>query len=300
LLSIVWQSASITGGQNNPSIASCNITAWLPAVAAHPAEREICDMAYLTTQTDDRGVTTLTLNRADRYNAMDRVFIDELKITLDKLGSNTRVLIIAGAGKHFCAGADINWMKQSATLSNEQNQADAMALSDMLNTLNSFSRPTIARVQGAALGGGTGLICCCDIVVASESATFAFSEVKLGIMPATISPYAIAAIGARAARRYFLTAEQIDALDAYRLGLIHDVCSTENLDHRVEEKTSALLQGGPSAQAATKKLIADVAGRPIDDTLRQNLGSRLATIRSGEEAQEGLGAFLEKRKPQWL
>lgn len=257
-------------------------------------------MAYLTTQTDDRGVTTLTLNRPDHYNAMDRAFIDELKITLDKLSSNTRVLVIAGAGKHFCAGADINWMKQSAELTTEQNQADAMALSDMLYTMNSFSRPTIARVHGAALGGGTGLICCCDIAVASESAKFAFSEVKLGIMPATISPYAIAAIGSRAARRYFLTAEQIDAVDAYRLGLIHDVCSTENLDRRVEENISRLLQCGPHAQGATKKLIADVANKPIDDTLRQNLGTRLADIRASDEAQEGLGAFLEKREPRWL
>ena len=257
-------------------------------------------MAYLATETDDRGVTTLTLNRPDQYNAMDRAFIDELKITIDKLGSNTRVLVIAGAGKHFCAGADINWMKQSAELSDEQNQADAMALSDMLDTVNSFSRPTIARVHGAALGGGTGLICCCDIAVASESAKFAFSEVKLGIMPATISPYALAAIGPRAARRYFLTAEHIDAVDAYRLGLVHDVCSTENLDHRVEEIINTLLQCAPHAQGATKKLIADVAGRAIDDALRQNLGSQLATIRAGKEAQEGLGAFLDKRKPRWL
>ncbi|MFK7855344.1 MAG: enoyl-CoA hydratase-related protein [Granulosicoccus sp.] len=256
-------------------------------------------MAYLTTRTDDRGVTTLTLNRPDQYNALDRSFLDEFKITLDKLGSNTRILVIAGAGKHFCAGADINWMKQSAELSDEENQADAMALSDMLDTLNSFSRPTIARVQGAALGGGTGLVCCCDIVVASESAKFAFSEVKLGIMPATISPYALAAIGARAARRYFLTAEHIDAVDAYRLGLVHDVCSTENLDHRVEEQITALLQCAPLAQSATKKLINDVAGRPIDKALRESLSSRLADIRAGEEAQEGLGAFLDKRPPPW-
>lgn len=256
-------------------------------------------MAYLTTQTDDRGVTTLTLNRPDRHNALDRAFLDEFKITLDKLGSNTRILVIAGAGKHFCAGADINWMKQSVDLSDEENKADAMALSDMLDTLNCFSRPTIARVQGAALGGGTGLVCCCDIVVASESAKFAFSEVKLGIMPATISPYALAAIGARAARRYFLTAEQIDAVDAYRLGLVHDVCSTENLDHRVEEQITALLQCAPLAQGASKQLINDVAGRPIDNTLRESLSLRLANIRAGEEAQEGLGAFLEKRPPYW-
>jgi methylglutaconyl-CoA hydratase len=256
-------------------------------------------MAYLKTQTDTRGVTTITLNRPEQHNAMNRAFIDEFTVTLRNLGSNTRVLVIKAAGRNFCAGADINWMKASAGLSDEQNLADAMALSDMLDTLNRFSRPTVACVHGAALGGGTGLACCCDVVVADESAQFGFSEVRLGILPAAISPYAIAAIGPRAARRYFLTAERIDAVEAYRLSLVHDVCSTDNLNRRVEEKIATLLAGAPEAQSACKQLIADVTGRTVDDDLRRSLGHRLSSIRAGKEAQEGLSAFLEKRPPDW-
>lgn len=256
-------------------------------------------MKNLKTQTDDRGITTITLNRPEQYNAMNRSLMDELTISLDSLNSNTRVLVIAGAGKHFCAGADINWMKQSVNLTAQQNHDDAMALSDMLFRLNTFPRPTIARVHGAALGGGTGLICCCDIVVADESSSFAFSEVRLGVLPATISPYALAAIGPRAARRYFLSGEKIDTLEAYRLGLVHDVCSADNLDNRVNEKIEALLACGPNAQSAAKKLIFDVNGQTIDTTLRKQLATRLADIRATGEAQEGLGAFLEKRTADW-
>lgn len=256
-------------------------------------------MNYLTTETDSRGVTTVTFNRPDTFNAMNRQFMDELTITLSKLRSNTRILVIAGNGDHFCAGADINWMKQSAELTAEANHADAMALSNMLEALNTFAYPTIAKVHGAALGGGTGIVSCCDIVVASEDAKFAFSEVRLGIIPATIGPYALAAIGARAARRYFLTGEKIDAVEAYRLGLVHDVCSLDNLGIRVEEKISALLSGGPSAQTAAKQLIADAANKAVTDEFRTQLASRLASIRTSKEAQEGLGAFLEKRDPDW-
>ncbi|MFK7890735.1 MAG: enoyl-CoA hydratase-related protein [Granulosicoccus sp.] len=256
-------------------------------------------MPYLKTETDARGVTTILLNRPERYNAMNRALMDEFSITLEKLRSNTRILVIAGDGKHFCAGADINWMKQSIELSEAENHEDAMALSNLLDGLNTFSCPTIARVHGAALGGGTGLICCCDIVVADETCTFSFSETRLGILPATISPYALAAIGARAARRYFLTGEKFDALEAYRLGLVHDVCSTDNLNNRVEEKIAELLASGPLAQSAAKRLIADVHGKPVDTALREELATRLAKIRASSEAQEGLGAFLEKRKPNW-
>jgi methylglutaconyl-CoA hydratase len=256
-------------------------------------------MAYLKTATDKRGVTTLTLNRPEQYNAMDRAFIEEFSNTLDELGSSTRLLVIAALGTHFCAGADINWMKSAASLSDEQNTADAMALSDMLHKLDTFRTPTIARIHGVALGGGTGIVCCCDISIADETAQFGFSEVHLGIMPSTISPYAIASIGPRAARRYFLTGERIDALEAYRLHLVDDVCSSDDLDRRVAEKVNALLAGGPDAQSATKKLIAEVTGRVIDDDLRARLGQRLADIRTGREAQEGLSAFLEKRTPNW-
>jgi len=256
-------------------------------------------MSYITKTTDSRGVTTLTLNRPENYNALDRTFIDELTQSVLDLNDDTRILLIQAEGKHFCAGADINWMKASATLSEEHNKEDAMAFSNMLDAVNSFKQPTVARIHGAALGGGTGLACCCDIVVASDCAIFAFSEVKLGIIPATISPYSIAAIGPRAARRYFLTGERIDAVDAYRIGLIHDICSIANLDSRVEDQIQALLSASPQAQIAAKDLISHVSGRPIDLSLRQGLGDRLATIRASDEAQEGLGAFLEKRPPSW-
>lgn len=256
-------------------------------------------MAYLKTETDARGVTTITLNRPDQHNAMDRAFIDEFTAALKHLASHTRVLVIRGAGRNFCAGADVKWMRASVELSEEQNAADAMALSDMLDALNTFPCPTIARVSGAALGGGTGLICCCDIVVADETSEFGFSEVRLGIIPATISPYAIAAIGPRVARRYFLTGERIDAVEAYRIRLIHDVCSSNNIDRRIDEKISALLAGGVAAQAASKKLIADVTGKPVDEKLRTALSQRLAHIRAEDEAQEGLSAFLQKRPAKW-
>lgn len=256
-------------------------------------------MSYLKTQTDSRGVTTISFNRPEALNAMNREFMDELTITLTKLNNNTRILVLEGSGKHFCAGADINWMKASAILSVEQNKEDAMALSTMLNTLNTYKHPTIAKVHGAAFGGGTGVVCCCDIVVATENARFSFSEVRLGITPSTISPYAIAAIGPRSARRYFLSGEQIDAVEAYRIGLAHDVCSTDNLELRVEEKIDALLKCSPEAQSNAKQLIADVSGKPISDKLRDSLAEHLANIRTSDNAQEGLAAFLEKRTPNW-
>lgn len=256
-------------------------------------------MAYINKDTDARGVTTLTLNRPDNHNALDRTFIDELTSSVNSLDDETRLLLIKANGKHFCAGADINWMKASVALSDENNQEDAMAFSNMLNAVNTFNRPTIACIQGAALGGGTGLACCCDIVVASESAQFAFSEVKLGIIPATISPYSIAAIGPRAARRYFLTGERINSSEAYRIGLVHDVCSESELSERTEGHITALLSASPKAQIAAKELIAHVAGKTIDLSLRTGLGERLATIRASDEAQEGLSAFLEKRTAKW-
>lgn len=257
------------------------------------------DLKYLSTRTDERGVSTITLNRPDQFNAMNRSLMDELSSTLASLHGNARILIIEGAGKHFCAGADINWMKQAAQLTDQQNHEDAMALSDMLFALNSFDCPTIARVQGAALGGGTGLICCCDMVVADESATFSFSEVRLGIIPATISPYALAAIGSRAARRYFLTGERFGSNQALQLGLVHEVCSKDQLDNRVNDLIAELLASSPQAQGEAKRLIVDVNGQEINLKLREQLATRLADIRATQEAQEGLGAFLEKRKPKW-
>lgn len=256
-------------------------------------------MNYINTTTDSRGVTTLTLNRPENFNALNRSFIDELTDCVNNLDNQTRILVLTATGKHFCAGADINWMKASVNLSDTENREDAMAFSNMLDAVNSFERPTVARIHGAALGGGTGLACCCDIVVASESARFAFSEVKLGIIPATISPYSLAAIGARAARRYFLTGESINATEAYRIGLVHDLCTSEELDKRIEQHIEALLSASSKAQMAAKKLVVDIPGKTIDLALRENLADRLANIRSSADAQEGLGAFLEKRTPKW-
>ena len=256
-------------------------------------------MNYINTTTDSRGVTTLTLNRPETFNALNRSFIDELTNCVNNLDNQTRILVLEATGKHFCDGADINWMKASVNLSDTENREDAMAFSNMLDAVNSFARPTLARIQGAALGGGTGLACCCDIVVASESSHFAFSEVKLGIIPATISPYSLAAIGARAARRYFLTGESINAIEAHRIGLVHDLCAAEELNERIEHHIVSLLSASSQAQTAAKKLIEDIPGKPIDLALRENLADRLASIRSGPDAQEGLGAFLEKRAPKW-
>jgi len=256
-------------------------------------------MSLLNTETDTRGVTTITLNRSETGNALTRALIDEITAALVNLKSNTRILVIEGAGKHFCAGADVNWMIESAKLTTDDNKADAMALSNMLDALDTFTRPTIAKVHGAAFGGGAGIVSCCDIVVAAETARFAFSEVRLGLIPSTISPYAIAAIGARNARHYFLTGEQMDAVDAYRLGLVHDVCSEDNLQLRVEEKIDALCKASPTAQTQAKQLIKDVQLKAINNEVRESLAEGLANVRTGEDAREGLTAFIEKRAPRW-
>ena len=249
--------------------------------------------------TDSRGVTTLALDRPERHNALDAASIATLRATLDAVRGGTRVLVLAGTGRSFCAGADLDWMRASATLTDAENRADAEALSALLAALDAFPLPTVARVQGAAIGGGAGLVACCDAVVASDAARFAFSEVRLGLIPATISPYVVRAIGPREARRLFLSAARFDALEAYRVGLVHDVCSAANLDARVEAQVEAFLAGGPIAQGAAKRLVADVAGRPIDAALRGDTVERLAEVRAGDEAQEGIAAFLERREPAW-
>ena len=249
--------------------------------------------------TDSRGVTTLALDRPERHNALDAASIATLRATLDAVRGGTRVLVLAGTGRSFCAGADLDWMRASATLTDAENRADAEALSALLAALDAFPLPTVARVQGAAIGGGAGLVACCDAVVASDAARFAFSEVRLGLIPATISPYVVRAIGPREARRLFLSAARFDALEAYRVGLVHDVCSAANLDARVEAQVEAFLAGGPIAQGAAKRLVADVAGRPIDAALRGDTAERLAEVRAGDEAQEGIAAFLERREPAW-
>jgi len=227
--------------------------------------------------------------------------IVELIELLDKLerDDRVRVLVLRAAGKSFSAGADLNWMRRMADYDFAQNQDDAMQLAELMRRLNCFPKPTIALVQGAAYGGGVGLIACCDIAIASPLASFCLSEVKLGLIPAVISPYVIEAIGARAARRFMLTAERFDAEHACRLGLVHEVVEAQELDAKLDSIVEFLLTAGPAAQAAAKDLIRAVSNKPIDSELIQDCALRIARIRASSEAREGLGAFLEKRKPNW-
>jgi len=249
-----------------------------------------------------KGVASVTLNRPAVHNAFDDALIARLTESLREIGDDpgVRVVVLRGAGKSFSAGADLNWMQRMAGYSRTQNLADAMGLAQLLHTLDSLPRPTIAAVHGVAFGGGVGLVAACDIAVAAETAAFSLSEVRLGLIPAVISPYVVAAIGARQARRYFLTAERFDADEARRVGLVHEVTAPEALEARVAAIVAELLRGGPGALGAAKNLVAAVAGRPVDTALMADTARRIADIRAGEEAREGVGAFLEKRKPRWL
>ena len=247
-------------------------------------------------------IAVLTLNRAEVHNAFDQKLVSELTAVLRRLDRDpsVRAVVLAGAGKGFCAGADLNWMRETAGYSRAQNLADANALARMLATLNRMSKPTIARVHGAAYGGGVGLVACCDIALGTPEATFALSEARLGLIPATISPYVIEAIGARAARRYFLTGERFGADEGYRLGLLHEVVTLTELDARINDILGALLITGPAAQAECKDLIGAVASRRIDARLIADTARRIARVRASPEAKEGLDAFLGKRKASWV
>jgi len=253
-------------------------------------------------KTGDRGITSVILDRPERHNAFDDVMITELIELLGKLeqDDDVRVLVLRAAGKSFSAGADLNWMRRMADYDLAQNQDDAMQLAELMRRLNCFPKPTIALVQGAAYGGGVGLIACCDIAIASQKATFCLSEVKLGLIPAVISPYVVEAIGARASRRFMLTAERFSAEEACRLGLVHEVVEEQALDAKLDSIVEFLLAAGPAAQIAAKDLIRAVSNRPIDDELIQDCARRIAEIRATGEGREGLSAFLEKRKPNWL
>lgn len=247
-------------------------------------------------------VATIWMNRPDLHNAFDETLIAELTaacIALDD-DADVRVIVLAGRGKSFSAGADLNWMRRAANNGLDDNLNDARALAGMLRTLAEMKKPTIARVQGAALGGGMGLAAACDIAVASTKAVFATSEVKFGIIPSAISPYVLRAIGARQATRYFQTAERITADRAREIGLVHEVAEPEALDDKVAEIVAALLAGGPNAQAAAKDLIRAVANQPINHTLVEDTAHRIAHLRATPEAREGIGAFLDKRQPGWL
>jgi methylglutaconyl-CoA hydratase len=247
-------------------------------------------------------VATIWMNRPDLHNAFDETLIAELTAACAALDEDkdVRVVVLAGRGKSFSAGADLNWMRRAANNGIDENLNDARALAKMLRTIAEMNKPTIARVQGAALGGGMGLASACDIAVASTKAVFATSEVKFGIIPSAISPYVLRAIGARQAYRYFQSAERIDAVRAREIGLVHETVEPEQLDAKVQEIVAALLIGGPAAQAAAKDLIRAVNNQPINDTIIEDTAHRIAHLRATPEAREGISAFLDKRQPSWM
>jgi methylglutaconyl-CoA hydratase len=247
-------------------------------------------------------VATVTLNRPEIHNAFDETLIARLTAAFVSLDDNpdVRVVVLAAAGKSFCAGADLNWMQRMAAFGPEENLADAQALAAMLRALNALSKPTIARVAGAAYGGGVGLVAACDIAIAVPEATFALSEAKLGLIPATIGPYVIEAIGARQARRYFLTAERFAAADALRIGLVHEVVPRDQLDARIDALIAMLKGAGPTAQLECKALVRGVAHRPIDEDVIDGTAEHIAAVRASPEGREGVAAFLGKRPAAWI
>lgn len=256
----------------------------------------------LLTHTDERGVCTVTLNRPDLHNAFDDALIKRLAMTFREMAfkPEVRAVVLRGNGKSFSAGADLNWMKRMATYTRNENFEDAMGLADMLHAIYACPKPVVAAVHGAAFGGGVGLVAACDIAIASEKASFCLSEVKLGLIPATISPYVVEAMGARACRRYYQTAERFKAAEAHRLGLVHEVVAEDELEAKVDEILAALLANGPHAMAAAKDLVVATSHRPIDDEVKRDTARRIADIRVSDEGQEGLEAFLEKRKAAWV
>ncbi|MDH3646706.1 MAG: enoyl-CoA hydratase-related protein [Gammaproteobacteria bacterium] len=249
------------------------------------------------------GVLTLTLNRPEVRNAFDDTLIALLTGLLLKADRDpaVRVIILTGSGDAFCSGGDVGWMKKTAGLDAGQNYEDALRLAELMSVLNSLGKPTVARINGSAFGGGVGLVACCDIGIAANDASFALSEVRLGLVPAVISPYVIAALGVRQSRRYMLTGERFNAAHALSLGLIHETVEAEGLDHNVGHIVSLLLKGGPMALRESKELIALVShtDRSSNQTISRRTAEIIAQIRVSPEGQEGLGAFLEKRSPSW-
>ncbi len=247
-------------------------------------------------------VAVVTLNRPEVRNAFDDVLISNLTgvlLDLDK-DETVRVVVLAGAGKAFCAGADLNWMKRMAGYGYEDNLKDAHALAAMLKTLDRMSKPTVARVHGPAYAGGVGLVAACDIAIGSQAAEFCLTEVKLGLSPATISPYVVRAMGERMARRYFLTGEVIDAGEACRLRLLSGVCPPEELDSAINALLGHLVAGGRDAHAKIKDLVRTVAAGAVDDAMIADTARRIAEIRVSPEGKEGIASFLQKRKPAWV
>ena len=257
-----------------------------------------CSIAF---EIDTRGVARITLNRPQQHNAFDDVLIAQLIELLQRAAADPgiRALVLAANGKSFSAGADLGWMRRMAGASLDDNLKDAHQLGTLMETLDRFPAPTIARIQGAAMGGGVGLISCCDIALASEDAAFALSEVKLGLAPAVISPYVIAKIGASHARRYFVSAERFSAHQARAVGLEHEVLVPNALDAAVDAMLIKLLENGPAAMRAAKMLVASVADSQDAAVLRAHTAGVIADLRASEEGREGLRAFLEKSKPAW-
>ncbi|BBL92116.1 gamma-carboxygeranoyl-CoA hydratase [Vibrio rotiferianus] len=250
---------------------------------------------------DEFGVATLTLNRTEKHNAFDACMIDLLIHRLDYLALRTdvRCLVLRSNGKHFSSGADLNWMKSMANSNRKQNLEDAQNLARLMHTLDGFPQPTIAVVQGSAFGGALGLICCCDIAIAADNANFCLSEVKLGLVPATISPYVMRAMGNRQARRYILSAEVINAAQAEKFGIVHEVHQLDNIESVVESLISSLLLNSPDAMRKAKDLCHQCHQNPIDTQLIQYTSQLIADIRVSPHGQDGLQAFLEKRTPGW-
>jgi methylglutaconyl-CoA hydratase len=250
----------------------------------------------------DGAIATVTLDRPEVRNAFNDELIAQLARAFTELGSraDVRCVVLAANGPAFCAGADLNWMRRMADYTREENLADAGQLAAMLRAIFECPKPTIARIQGDVFAGGTGLVAACDIAVAVDSATFCLSEVKLGLIPATISPYVIRAMGARAAHRYFLTAERFGAAEAHRIGFVHEVVPADQLQPKVDELAQALVNAGPEAVKACKRLVIDVACEPITPELVARTVAGIADIRASREGREGVQSFLNKRKPDWL
>jgi methylglutaconyl-CoA hydratase len=247
-------------------------------------------------------VATVTLSRPEVRNAFDDEVIAGLTAAFSELGQReeVRCIVFATSGPAFCAGADLNWMKRMAGYTREENMADAAALAEMLRVIYRCPKPTIARIQGDVYAGGTGLVAACDIAVSVDTAQYCLSEVKLGLIAATVSPYVIRAMGARVAHRYFLTAERFSAAEALRIGFVHEVVAANQLDITVAQIAETLVDAGPAAVQACKQLVQDVAGREITPELTAATVKRIADIRVSDEGREGIQAFLGKRKPAWL
>lgn len=254
------------------------------------------------TEIDSDGRALVTLNRPEVHNAFDEALVAHLLNELRHLEASdkVRVVLLTGSGKTFCAGADLAWMRRTAGYGRAENLADALGLAELLKALDHLAKPTIALVQGPAYGGGVGLVACCDLAVAAWGARFRFSEVRLGLVPAVISPYVVTAIGPRAARRYFLTAEEFDAAEARRLGLVHEVVEETRLFEQARTWSELLLQNGPRAMAAAKEMVRTVARGPVDDRMTVATAEKIAELRASDEGREGMSAFLEKRRPGWV